>query len=71
MLYNNTNNNTTQHLMDVNNLTGGILVERGIREKFVCEAVDVVKFKMCGCEEDLRSDEGTFSPEYAHQVHNI
>jgi len=54
--------------MDVNNLTGGILVERGIREKFVCEAIDVIKFKMCSCEGDLRDDENTFSPVYAHQV---
>ena len=46
-----------------------VTVERGNREKFVCEAQDAIFFKFCENEDDLHSaDENTFQPEYTHQV---
>ena len=49
-------------------------VERGNREKFVCEAQDVIFFKFCENESDVHSENDktiTFQPEYTHQVRQI
>ena len=46
-------------------------IERGNREKFVCEAEDVIFFKFCEAEEDVVEKtevEDTFKPVYTHQV---
>ncbi|XP_063694896.1 histone acetyltransferase type B catalytic subunit-like [Bolinopsis microptera] len=46
-------------------------IERGNREKFVCEAEDVIFFKFCECEADVQAPDdtaATFKPEFTHQV---
>ena len=47
-------------------------IERGNREKFVCEAEEVIFFKFCENEGDVQSTDdetNTFKPEFTHQVH--
>lgn len=49
-------------------------IERGNREKFVCEAQKVIYFKFCESEKDIHfedTEENTFQPEFTHQVQLI
>ena len=46
-------------------------IERGNREKFVCEAEDAIFFKFCESEGDVQAPDDkstTFKPEFTHQV---